>query len=205
MSNTFEIKNPEFTSFENSMTDKEIQNRKKKLHMLTTQLINANNIEEETSINNEIKIQFEFLSSLLKIKRKELNKISKEFNDPKKRQEMLYQHMIQQKKIMQEQKEQQQKREEEMKQQELMRKIPVKLNIRFENKYGYNREPIVIQCSSDELVSSIIERYRKKSEDFDLKKKFVCNGRQLYPELTLGESDITENATILVIGEILLG
>ena len=30
MSNTFEIKNPEFTSFENSMTDKEIQNRKKK-------------------------------------------------------------------------------------------------------------------------------------------------------------------------------
>ena len=101
MSNTFEIKNPEFTSFENSMTDKEIQNRKKKLHMLTTQLINTNNIEEETSINNEIKIQFEFLSSLLKIKRKELNKISKEFNDPKKRQEMLYQQMIQQKKIMQ--------------------------------------------------------------------------------------------------------
>ena len=30
MSNTDEIKNPEFTSFENSMTDKEIQNRKKK-------------------------------------------------------------------------------------------------------------------------------------------------------------------------------
>ena len=118
---------------------------------------------------------------------------------------MLYQQMIQRKKIMQEQKEQQKKREEEMKQQELMRKIPVKLNIRFENKYGYNREPIVIQCSSDELVSSIIERYRKKSEDFDFKKKFVCNGRQLYPELTLGESDITENATILVIGEILLG
>ena len=29
MSNTLEIKNSEFTSFENSMTDKEIQNRKK--------------------------------------------------------------------------------------------------------------------------------------------------------------------------------
>ena len=145
MSNTFEIKNSKFTSFENSMTDKEIQNRKKKLHMLTIQLINSNNIEEEeTSISNEIKIQFEFLSSLLKIKRKELNKISKEFNDPKKRQEMLYKQMIKQKKIIQEQKEQQQRREEEMKQQELMRNIPVKLNIRFENEYGYIRNPIVI-------------------------------------------------------------
>ena len=205
MSDSFGLQNITFTSFENSMTNKEIQNHKKKLHNLTTQLINTNNIEEETSINNEIKIQFEFLSSLLKIKRKELNKISKEFNDPKKRQEMLYQHMIQQKKIMQEQKEQQQKREEEMKQQELMRKIPVKLNIRFEDTGRYNRNPIIIQCSSDEYISSIIERYREKSEDFDLKKRFVCNGRKLYPELTLWESDISDNATIFVIGEVLLG
>ena len=115
---------------------------------------------------------------------------------------MLYQQMIKQKKIMQEQKEQQQKREEEMKQQELMRKIPVKLNIRFENEYGYNRNQIVIQCSSDEYVSSIIERYREKSEDFDFKKRFVYDGRKFYSELTLGESDITDNAKILVIGEV---
>ena len=202
MSDSSAMKNLTFTSFDNSITNKEIQNHKKKLHLLTTQLINTNNIEEETSINNEIKIQFEFLSSLLKIKRKELNKISKEFNDPKKRQEMLYKQMIKQKKIIQEQKEQQQKREEEMKQQELMRNIPVKLNIRFENEYGYHGNLVVIQCSSDEYVSSIIERYREKSQDFDLKKIFVYNGRKLYPELTLGESDITDNATILVIGEV---
>ena len=47
-----------------------------------------------------------------------------------------------------------------------MRNIPVKLNIRFENEYGYNGNPVVIQCSSDEYVSSIIKSIEKNQMIF---------------------------------------
>ena len=50
------------------ITEQEIQNHKNKLTDLISKLINTHNIEEEISINNEIKKETEFLSSLLSIK-----------------------------------------------------------------------------------------------------------------------------------------
>ena len=55
------------------ITEKEIFKIKDKLRMLVVRLFNIHDIEEETSINNEIKNETEFLSSLLTIKRNELN------------------------------------------------------------------------------------------------------------------------------------
>ena len=52
----------------NNITEQEIQKYKNKLI-----INNTHNIDEETSINNEIKNESEFLSSLLNIKRNELN------------------------------------------------------------------------------------------------------------------------------------
>ena len=207
MSNTFEIKNPEFTSFENSMTDKEIQNRKKKLHMLTTQLINTNNIEEETSINDEIKNEFEFLSSLLKIKRNTINKFNKEIPDPKKREEMMYQQMKQQLQMMQQQKLQQEK-EEEIRQQKLKEiNNQSQFLIKFQDRDAFGGKPIVLICSLNEMLSSIIERYNKKiGEDYSYeKKKYVYGSKVLNPNLTVAESGIAHNAIIIVIRPQLLG
>ena len=57
----------------NIVTEQEIQNHKDKLNNLIFRLNNTHNIDEENSINNEIKNESEFLSSLFNIKRNELN------------------------------------------------------------------------------------------------------------------------------------
>ena len=207
MSDTSETPNLTFTSFDNSITYKEIQNHKKKLHNLTTQLINTNNIEEETSINDEIKNEFEFLSSLLKIKRNTINKINKEIPDPKKREEMMYQQMKKQQQMMQQEKLQQEK-EEEMRQQKLkeINNQPQFL-IKFQDRDAFGGKPIVLICSLYEKLSSIIERYNKKiGEDYSYeKKKYVYNSKVLNPNLTVVESGIAYNAIIIVVRPELIG
>ena len=55
----------------NIVTEQEIQNHKNKLNNLIFRLNNTHNIYEENSINNEIKKETEFLSSLFNIKRNE--------------------------------------------------------------------------------------------------------------------------------------
>ena len=63
-----------------SITEEEIQNHKNKLKNLISKLINTHNIDDETSINNEIKNQTEFLSSLFKIKKNEINQKNNNMN-----------------------------------------------------------------------------------------------------------------------------
>ena len=57
----------------NSITEQEIQKHKKNINNLTFKLNNTHNIDEEILINNEIKKENECLSSLLNIKKNELN------------------------------------------------------------------------------------------------------------------------------------
>ena len=57
---------------------------------------------------------------------------------------------------------------------------------------------ITIQCTLDEKVSAIIERYRSKTGDKDDTKKFIFNAKSLNPTLTLAEAGITNNANIFV-------
>ena len=79
----------------NPITEQEIQNHKNRLNRLITKLINTHNIDEETSINNEIKNETKFLSSLLNIKRNELNQ-----NNIINNNNNLFNPMINQKKIL---------------------------------------------------------------------------------------------------------
>ena len=58
------------------VTEEEIKKHKDKLNNLIYRLNNTHNIDEENSINNEIKKETEFLSSLFNIKRNELNQIN---------------------------------------------------------------------------------------------------------------------------------
>ena len=69
----FEIMCQQNNMMSGPMTEQEIQKHKNKLNQLISKLINTHNIEEEISINNEIKKESECLSSLLNIKKYELN------------------------------------------------------------------------------------------------------------------------------------
>ena len=75
-------------------TEQEILKLKNKLNNLIMRLFNTHNIEEETSINTEIKNQTEFLSSLLNIKRNEL-KLNNNMNNMQ-MQQMMQQKMMEQ-------------------------------------------------------------------------------------------------------------
>ena len=92
-------------------TEQEILKLKNKLNNLIMKLFNTHNIEEETSINTEIKNQTEFLSSLLNIKRNELN-LNNNMNN------MQMQQMMQQQ--MMEQQMQQQMMQQQMMQQQMI-------------------------------------------------------------------------------------
>jgi hypothetical protein len=64
---------------------------------------------------------------------------------------------------------------------------------------GVDAPPITIQCQANEKVSSIISRYRNKSGDTEVKKKFIFNAKVLNPSLTASESGLANNSTIHVI------
>ena len=57
----------------------------------------------------------------------------------------------------------------------------------------------MVECKLGDEVSKIIERYRRKSGDKDLSKKFIFNARALHPGLTVAEAGLTDNAKIFVV------
>ena len=64
---------------------------------------------------------------------------------------------------------------------------------------GQNEWPVMVQCMPDERVSEIIEKYRNKSGDYDLSKKFIYNAKALHPSLNMAEAGLIEGANIFVV------
>ena len=64
---------------------------------------------------------------------------------------------------------------------------------------GQPNVPIMIQCTPNEKVSDIIEKYRNKANDYDDSKKFIFNAKNLNPNLSAAEAGITNNANIFVV------
>ena len=62
-----------------------------------------------------------------------------------------------------------------------------------------NIPPLTIQCTRDEKVEDLIERYRSKSGDRDKHKRFIFNAKNLDLNLTVGEAGITNNGNIFVV------
>ena len=81
---------------------------------------------------------------------------------------------------------------------------PQTTNSQFINVYfkaGANGEngSIMIQCSLNDKISDLIQKYRSKSlEDVTL-KKFIFNAKALVPTLTVAEAGLTEGANIFVV------
>ena len=174
----------------------EINKHKNNISNLSTRLLNTFDINEEISINNEIKKETEILDSLLNIK---MNSI-----------------MTQNQQMMQFQIQQQMQAQQNMfNQMQNMQNNP--LNNNFPNQIEQSKKSITvtfrtgkldkdgnpikpkIQCSLDEKVSKVIERYRMQANDVETNKKFIFNATLLNPTLTVAEAGLSDYSEILAI------
>ena len=177
-----------------NITEQEIKKHKDKLTNLIFRLNDTHNLNEDNFINNEIKNETEFLSSLLDIKRSELNQNNNMNNNndnffnpmlnPMNNENQMQQQMMQQQ-IMQQQMEIQNK----------------DISIIFRQSRENSKEipPVTIQCKLDDRVSFAIEKYRNVSGDKDSNKKFIYNAKCLNPTLTKREADIHNDGNIFVV------
>ena len=62
-----------------------------------------------------------------------------------------------------------------------------------------HRAPIIIQCSTEDKIPEIIQKYRRKCGDYDELKKFIFNAKELNPNLTVAETGLTNNAIIFAV------
>jgi len=167
----------------------EINKHKCNISNLSSKLINTSNINEEISINNEIKKESEILVSLLNIK---MNSI-----------------MAQNQQMMQFQIQQQMQAQQNMfnQMQNMQNNL---LNDNFQNQIELPKNYIdvrfrkkdceyIIQCNLNDKVSNVIEKYRIKANDRETKVKFIYNLMYLNPSLTVAEAGLQNNSTIFVV------
>ena len=176
----------------------EINNHKTKLMTLINNLINTQLLNEEVSINNEIKKESECLISLLNIKQNTLmNQININNNmnfNPFMIQPNLMMANIQPINMNQ------------MQQQIIMNNFndiennnelnDFVLNIFFVQESG---KRTLVKSKSNEKISEIIEKYRKNANDYDYNVYFLYNGKRLNPHLTVSEEGLVNFSVISVI------
>ena len=172
----------------------EINKHKNNISNLSNKLLNTFNINEEISINNEIKKETEILVSLLNIK---MNSI-----------------MAQNQQMAQFQIQQMQAQQIMFNQMQNMQFNP--LNNNFQNQFKQSKNnitviferqhingkkfpPIMIQCNLDEKVSKVIEKYRIMANDHKKTKKFIFSALALNPSLTVAKAGLNDNSIIKVI------
>ena len=151
-------------------------------------LSNTFNINEEISINNEIKKETEFLQSLLDIKNQQ--NIQEPMNPMIQKQMMLQQQMLQQK-IQQQM----------MTVEQRMIQYPMDMPdygwiLFFEDQSQNSIESIKI--SEQKLVKEAIALYMQKTGK-NGHYQFIFNHQELYPELKICQSGLHDLSKILVI------
>ena len=174
----------------------EINKHKNNISNLSTRLLNTFDINEEISINNEIKKETEILDSLLNIK----------MNSIKAQNQQMMQFQIQQ---------QMQAQQNMFNQLQNMQNNP--LNNNFPNQIEQSKKSITvifrtakqdkdgnpinpkIQCSFDEKVSKVIERYRMQANELGTEIKFIFNAMPLNHSLTVAEAGLSDDSNIFAI------
>ena len=64
---------------------------------------------------------------------------------------------------------------------------------------GKNSAPVMIQCMPNEKVSSLIEKYRNKTNDRVLTEKFLFNAKTLDHQLFVLEAGITNGSNAFIV------
>ena len=174
----------------------DIFNHKTKLLNLINNLINTQLVQEEIFINNEIKKESEYLSSLLNSKQITLmNQINQNNNlnfNPLLFQPNMMMNLPQMNINQMVQNdfnpENNQKNNEQI------------INVKF-IKDNINSKLLVFHCSPNEKISDVIEKYRKKANDYN-ENFFVFNNEQIGNlTSTLSQIGIKNQSTIFVLGK----
>ena len=63
-------------------------------------------------------------------------------------------------------------------------------------------KPYSIQCTLNDKVSDVIQKFRTKAQDFDIKhEKFIFNAKRLCETLTVAEAGMGNNSIVYVIND----
>ena len=73
------------------------------------------------------------------------------------------------------------------------------ITVLFRKNDAPGEKPFAIQCMLSDQVSDIIQRYRNKSGDNDVTKKFIFNAKALNPQLSCAEAGLTDQANVFVV------
>ena len=190
----FEIMCQQNNMMSGPMTEQEIQKHKNRLNQLISKLINTHNIEEEISINNEIKKETDILQSLLNIKYQQ--NILQPMNQMIQQQIMQQQMQLQ---MIQQQVQQQMMQQQMMKQQQVMN-----TSLDYENCLDLYFEDqnikitVWVRINEQKRVKEAISLYILKSGKTS-KCKFVFNNHTLNPEMKICQTGLSQNSKILVI------
>jgi len=181
----------------------EINKHKFNILSLSNKLINTYEINQEISINNEIKKETEFLLSLLNIKNSammnqmgmnnNMNFFNPMMNPNFVNNNNQFQQLIQQQLMQMQQMLLQPPMNQQM---ENIQKIEDKITVKFRKDRA---EPIPVKCSLNNSISDIIKKYRKYSLDNEPEEKFIFNAKALSPSLTVAEAGLTNNSNIFVV------
>ena len=186
----------------------EINKHKLNIVSLSNKLFSTININEEIFINNELKKEVEFLSSLLNIKNNAMmNQMAMNNFNPMMNQNYAInnnnlQQLMQQQLMQMQQMMQQQQMQQEMlmnQQNENIQKekeISTSISVIFRNGRDNN---CIVQCRFNEIISDVIGRYRNMASDFSDTEKFIFNAKALNPGITVAEAGLDNNSNIFVV------
>ena len=73
------------------------------------------------------------------------------------------------------------------------------ITVLFRKNDAPGEKPFAIQCMLSDQVSDIIQRYRNKSGDNDVTKKFIFNAKALNPQLSCAEAGLSDQANVFVV------
>ena len=73
------------------------------------------------------------------------------------------------------------------------------INVYFRAGANGENGSIMIQCTLNDKVSDLIQKYKTKSLEDVSKKKFIFNAKALNPNLTVAEAGMQEGANIFVV------
>ena len=181
----------------------EINKYKNKLKTLTDKLTSIIDINDELSINNEIKNISDFLSSLLNIKKNLMNKkdnsiilpnqnvMNNEKNQQAAAPEISSFHIILQNE------ENDNNKDIEHSNNFLSNFKSTQIRVIFRQANG--RFASSVFCLPEEKIANVIDKYRNKSGDYNPYKRFIFNSKDLSQELTVNEVGISNNSNIFII------
>ena len=170
-------------------TLEEIRKHKNRINELSTKLLNAMDINEEILINTEIKNETEFLSTLLNIKRNEINNNNT--------QQMFAQQMMQEAMIQQQQMMAAQVAAQQAQMNNDINNYHSEhrdINIKF-NKNG---EITYIKMSEDNMVAELINEYLIRTNTKSGNFKFNNRNLSSVDTSSLWEIGLRDNSEIIV-------